>query len=137
MAVKVLWEPERARGEVRPPEGDEPRLKSGDPRQAPGSTYLFRKLQEHRMAEAARERGTRWIGRIDGALRPLAVDGVLRRFPTPRLLLDAAYLVAAGSERALQETVTRLDGEMAGLRFLVTGPWPPYSFVPGPDPKAG
>ena len=137
MAVKVLWEPELAWGEVRPPEADEPRLRSADPLQAPGRSYLLRKLQEHRLAEAVRARGERLIASIDAALRCVAADGVVRRFPTARLLLDAAYLVAGEAAPPFREAVERLEGEMAGPRFLLTGPWPPYSFVPGPDPKEG
>lgn len=134
MAVRVLWDPGRARGGARPREGGEGECEPAEPLRGPGRGYLLRKLHAHRMAEAARERGERLIARIDGVLRPLAADGVARRCPTARLLLDAAYLVAHEAQPAFREAVERLGAQMAEPRFLLTGPWPPYSFVPGCNP---
>ena len=64
--------------------------------------------------------------------RPLAVlasDSTRRLLITPRLLLTAAYLVARGRVAAFRRAVDTLDGAYPALRFLCTGPWPPYSFV--------
>ena len=70
-------------------------------------------------------------------LRLLAVAdaGTLSR-PQPReltgaertMLVNAAYLVAAGDDRLVGE-VARLRDEHRDLAFEVTGPWAPYNFV--------
>lgn len=147
MGLKVLWDVARVRGEVRTiglgqsavpasavagggsaqagGSGEAP----ADAERAPGRSYLLQKLEDHRMGEAVQERGAPLIARIQADLCPLAADSRVRRFPTVRLLLDAAYLVAAEGPEALCRAVERLEGEMAHLRFLLSGPWPPYSFV--------
>lgn len=150
MGLKVLWDVERVRGEVRGGDVGVSAVPASavvagssaqaggsggapaNPERAPGRSYLLQKLQEHGLGEAVRKRGAPLIARIQADLRPLAADSRLRRFPTARLLLDAAYLVAAEAPEALCRAVERLEGEMADLWFLVSGPWPPYSFVRSP-----
>ena len=147
MGLKVLWDVERVREEVRAggvglsaapasavaagrsAQGSGSGGAPANPERALGRSYLLQKLQEHRMDEAVRERGAPLIARIEADLRPLAADSRVRRFPTARLLLDGTYLVAAEASEALCRAVERLEGRMADLRFLLSGPWPPYSFV--------
>jgi hypothetical protein len=47
------------------------------------------------------------------------------------MVMNAAYLVPAG-DRTLVQTVSRVAAESAeaGIELEVTGPWPPYNFVP-------
>jgi Gas vesicle synthesis protein GvpL/GvpF len=105
-----------------------------------GRAYLERRLDERRRATEA-------SAAIDAALRDahmrflaLAEDGVLNR-PQPReltgrtdeMVLNAAYLVAAGDTSLVAE-VAAVDDRFRelGLAFEVTGPWPPHNFV---DPE--
>lgn len=104
---------------------DEP----ADPPAGPGSRYLLRRLEEERRTEAVRARGETLIQAIQATLRPLADEWTLQRFPTPRLLLDAAYLVPRDALQAFRDGVDRIEEPTADLRFLLSGPWPPYSFV--------
>jgi hypothetical protein len=97
--------------------------------QGPGQSYLLRRLQEHQTAEGVRERGSALIERIQGHFIPLSIESTLRRFPTERLLLDASYLVESASRKLFQDAAQQLEVELSELRFLLTGPWPPYSFV--------
>ena len=65
----------------------------------------------------------------DGTLGPLQSPEVSGR--TDEMLLNGAYLVPAGGaelERAVAELARRY-AEL-GVTFEVTGPWPPYNFVP-------
>ena len=48
---------------------------------------------------------------------------------THRLLLTAAYLVKRQQMAAFNRQVEALSVTYPALRFLCTGPWPPYSFV--------
>jgi hypothetical protein len=47
------------------------------------------------------------------------------------MLMNAAYLVPAGGAR-LRQAVDELAARYGerGVTFEVTGPWPPYNFVP-------
>jgi gas vesicle protein GvpL/GvpF len=49
------------------------------------------------------------------------------------MLLNAAYLVEADRIDELRDLVSDLElrHEHLGARIELTGPWPPYNFVPG------
>lgn len=125
LSLKVLWDPKPVK-ETAP--GFNWFLENEA--QGPGRGYLLKRLQEHLIAEAVRERGEALIGRIQAAFAPLAVESVIRRFPTERLLLDASYLVKEEDQEAFRAGLGALSAEMPELSFLLTGPWPPYSFAP-------
>lgn len=131
MGLKVLWEADLSTCLCVPARRqacggwDEPM----DPPAGPGGRYLRRRLEEERRTEAIRARGETLIQAIQTTLRPLVDEWTLRRFPTPRLLLDAAYLVSRDALQAFRDGVVRLEEPTSELRFLLSGPWPPYSFV--------
>jgi hypothetical protein len=123
MGLKVLWE-----AGVAPPVEDH--LPSDlDPSAGPGRRYLFQRLGEEQTSEAIRVRGEGLIQSIQTALDPLTEASTLRRFATPRLLLDAAYLVSRERLDMFCQGVERLEERGSGLRYLLSGPWPPYSFA--------
>ena len=51
------------------------------------------------------------------------------------MLLNAAYLVESAKVPRLHELVDELQEQHRGLgaRLELTGPWPPYNFVPRSD----
>jgi hypothetical protein len=104
------------------------------PAAAGGRAYLE---QRRRELSASQDAAATAAGAHDKLLA-IAVAGVANR-PQPReltgreerMLLNAAYLVTVGDER-LRETVHELDAAHAahGITYELTGPWPPYNFVP-------
>jgi hypothetical protein len=121
LGVKAWFDPART---ARPPAAD-------------GRAYLERRRGE---LSAANDAAAAAAGAHERLLA-LAVDGVVNR-PQPReltgraekMLLNAAYLVSSADEQ-LAETVGRLADEHAplGITYEITGPWPPYNFVPEED----
>ncbi|HEY2376620.1 MAG TPA: GvpL/GvpF family gas vesicle protein [Gemmatimonadaceae bacterium] len=105
----------------------------------PGQRYLIeRKLETERKQELLAI-GARVARDIVAALRPVAVGSTETRIP-PRashggaeaaLILDAAFLVAAGELERFQRVLTDLVSRHSsrGFRFDFTGPWPLYHFV--------
>jgi len=67
-------------------------------------------------------------------LAKLAVESIQQMLITPGLLLTAAYLVERNQVAAFRQAVEALSAAYPALRFLCTGPWPPYSFVTGAVP---
>ena len=70
-------------------------------------------------------------------LERVAVASVLSAVRPPRpgdeetMFLNAAYLVPAGDESLAGEAASlAAEYEPFGIRFELTGPWPPYNFVP-------
>jgi len=48
---------------------------------------------------------------------------------TDRLLLNHSFLVEKNKFSKFSNEIAKLEKKHKGLRFLYTGPWPPYSFV--------
>jgi hypothetical protein len=101
-----------------------------------GRTYLERKKARH---DAAREQGRHARDAVSGlydrlaAQSELAVRRPLTVLPnqTAPLLLDAAFLVPLARAARFRSLVARQARPLAsrGYRVMLTGPWPPYSFV--------
>jgi hypothetical protein len=107
---------------------------------AEGGAYFARKQAEREARESARQLARECVEEAHARFVEWAADAVVNR-PQNRdlagyegeMLLNAAYLMEderaeefAALVRELQERYR--DG---GLRFDLTGPWPPYNFVPG------
>jgi Gas vesicle synthesis protein GvpL/GvpF len=108
------------------------------PEEGAGATYLARKQIEHRAREGA-ERATLDVAEEAHArLAGLAAEASLN--PRPKkasgrpardLVLNGVYLVETSRESELREAVGELNERFGdrGVRFELTGPWPPYNFV--------
>ena len=55
-------------------------------------------------------------------------DEQLSLGPTEKLIVAAAHLVARESIREYRDRLTESRKMRPELHFLVSGPWPPYSF---------
>lgn len=122
LGLRVLWEP--------PCDAEE----SADKKSwhgGPGTEYLHRRLREERRRAGIRGVGERVIREVQAFFHSLAVESRLQRLPTDRLLFTGAYLVERYRVAAFREDVAKAQQELSYLRFLLTGPWPPYHFVNG------
>jgi Gas vesicle synthesis protein GvpL/GvpF len=124
---------ERVRGAVelsvraQLPELTEPASASlpGDAEQ-PGTTYLLGRARTVRHGEELAET-------IHQPLAKLARESTRRRHPGAPAAFRAAYLVEARSVGPFGEAVAALNDRLADVKVSCTGPWPPYSFVPGEE----
>lgn len=66
---------------------------------------------------------------IHASLRPLVRESMTRAAADEGELLRAAYLVERDRVPEVRDEVARLQHEHPELSLLLTGPWPPYSFV--------
>jgi hypothetical protein len=102
-----------------------------------GRAYLLRRQREQQLAaESARflaDCAAAAHARLEAAAVASAVSAVRPARPADRetMFLNAAYLVMVGDESLAREAAA-LAGEYEpfGIRFELTGPWPPYNFVP-------
>ena len=115
LGVRVLW---LDQGPSSPP-----------PARTSGRDYLMDRLTEERLSEARRTEARMRAGALCSRLNGLAYETALQLMPTPGLLLSAAFLVDREDVPAFGREVARLERESESLRFLLTGPWPAYSFV--------
>jgi hypothetical protein len=125
LGLRVLWNSEI----------QNPKSKIQNPNS--GRAYLMARLEEERQARAWRQRAEALAEELHASLAQLAAESTQQVLVTPRLLLTAAYLVERDRVTVFQREVEALSTAYPALRFLCTGPWPPYNFVaatvPAPD----
>jgi Gas vesicle synthesis protein GvpL/GvpF len=103
-----------------------------------GTQFLIRKRRE---ADARRRRATPAAAPVRRALGALGriSDGARRRAIPPAasrvsgLVADAVFLVEARERPRFLEAVGRVTRSLTtqGFDLTLTGPWPPYHFIPG------
>jgi hypothetical protein len=126
---------ELARTELEP--DDEP--SAATERRGEGGAYMLRRRRERLLRERAQSIAADVAEQVHARLQDWAIDAVTRPPQNPELsghqgemLLNAAYLV----ERDRTDELTRLVDELEahhrelGIAIELTGPWPPYNFVP-------
>jgi hypothetical protein len=140
-AVKVLVDRERLMDAARPESSEtEDAAPAGE-----GGTYLRRRRTERSLRDAASRLAAETAQQIHARLQDWAIDARTRP-PQNRelsghegeMVLNAAYLIERERIDELREIVAELEEHHRGLgvRIELTGPWPPYNFVPAGDASA-
>jgi len=94
-----------------------------------GARYLRARADELQRTEVLKERARQAARALDLALGARALERREKLLPTPRIAVRTAYLLEPADADAFREAVEALRGVRADLRLLLSGPWPPYSFV--------
>jgi hypothetical protein len=144
--VKLLADREalEAAARARSPEADA--LADELDTHSAGGAYMLRRRLERRVREAADELAVGVADDVHARLQAAASDAVLNP-PQNRdlsghegeMLLNGAYLVETPKLGRLRELVDELQDRHRGLgvRLELTGPWPPYNFIPRDAAAAG
>lgn len=106
------------------------------PANGSGRAYLMARLEEERQVQTWSDRAETLAAELHTPLARLAAQSTSQVLITPRLLLTAAYLVDREQLAAFRREVKVLIAAHPKLRFLCTGPWPPYNFVTAGVPMA-
>jgi hypothetical protein len=118
---------------------DEPPLDEGAmPEEAPsaagpGGRYLQARVAEYRREAAARARAEEMAEILDAVLRPHSIEQRRTIHSSGRMAVRAAYLLHPDHMRAFQLAFDEIRQELRGVQCLLSGPWPPYSFVTPSD----
>jgi hypothetical protein len=96
----------------------------------PSGTAYMAELARRQAAEARREEdGARIAARLAERAGPLIADARVEPAVGARGVVTIAHLVAWDDADAYHAALQHVRSETESLRFLFTGPWPPYSFV--------
>lgn len=95
-----------------------------------GTRYLLKRREVYQQDQAERDQAQAIIAELDSNLGPLVYESRYSLRTTPRVSVHAAYL-------AYPEGLTQVRNALASYqathhnthRLIITGPWPPYSFV--------
>ena len=128
--LKVFWDVEKINLQLMVPGGKEDlkgldRLK-GD---SPYKGYLLGKLKEHKLEEALVKKAQGIIEDIHKPLAELSFLNKFKKMTTQKIILDAVYLVEKEKKDVFVRGFKELSERRQDLKFLLTGPWPPYNFV--------
>lgn len=121
MSVKIIWD---FSDEAQP----EPPKKYED-KQGAGAMFLAEKRRQIHSDERRAAQATEISTWLQENLNPLARDKQVTVRPGGKLVLSAAHLVERSKLGSYREKVTRLREERPVLHFLLSGPWPPYTFA--------
>lgn len=101
-----------------------------------GTRYLLARREAYRRDRTLRTMAQAVAEALDRHLQPYVRASRFTVDTAPGLAIRAAFLVDRGA--AIAQAQAALDGcraQYPALRFLITGPWPPYSFVSPPSPQ--
>jgi hypothetical protein len=138
LGVKAIVSPEVLAERVRATSDEARRLEEQLSGSGGGRRYLLTRQLEQVTAREAAARRTQLAEESHAALAAAAVEA--RANPVQRaeaggfdgeMLLNGAYLVWRGRAAAFAAVVDELGDRHAddGVRYELTGPWPPYNFV--------
>ncbi|MBV9957262.1 MAG: GvpL/GvpF family gas vesicle protein [Acidobacteria bacterium] len=118
MSVKIIWdeEPERAAPDSEAQEA------------GAGTRFLLTKRRELLGAERLQERAENLSAWLAHMLEENVKDSLVEVRPAASLVVSASHLVAREAVESYRARLEAARRERPDLRFLTSGPWPPYSF---------
>jgi hypothetical protein len=91
--------------------------------------YINRKLKAHRLEEMLLSYVDSIIAEFTGFLVQLNAVKKIKKMTTSTTIIDAVFLLGKDKKAELVQAIEALQSKYTGLNFILTGPWPPYSFV--------
>ena len=128
--LKVHWDPDVALATIEQERDDIRLLKEQITSRHLASTY-FARMQLGRLVEQAmNQKAEQHIREIYEELRVHAIASRDNKPIGEKMILNAAFLVDRKDAEAFEQRVQDMANQHEGqLRFVFTGPWPPYNFV--------
>lgn len=96
---------------------------------SPAKNFMQEKFQEYRIDRLFKEEADKYIVIVDKFFSGFAVEKRYVKLKTENLLLNASYLVEKEREDDFKDAFEQLKSVLGDLRYLFSGPWPPYNFV--------
>jgi hypothetical protein len=100
-----------------------------DSQQKPGTAFLAGKRREILGSEARAAEAKNVAGWLEDLVSATVRETRINRIVTDKLLVAAAHLVERASVAEYRDRLKTGRLERPELKFLVSGPWPPYSFA--------
>ncbi|MDP2336263.1 MAG: GvpL/GvpF family gas vesicle protein, partial [Bacteroidota bacterium] len=91
--------------------------------------YINQKLKAHRLEEMLLNYVDSIIAEFTGFLVQLEAVKKIKKMTTATTIIDAVFLLEKDKKAELIQAIEDLQRKYTGLNFILTGPWPPYSFV--------
>lgn len=129
-SLKVLWDYEKGSNKIRQQmETDETNTQPLFPGNSATKEYLLQKVKEHRFENSLLEHAEQLIGEISLLVEQFSPVHHFKKMVSKTMVLDAVFLLEEGQKEEFSQAISQLKNQQEDLRFLLTGPWPPYSFI--------
>jgi gas vesicle protein GvpL/GvpF len=137
--VKLIVEPDRLAEAARASSSEAAGFEAQLAERSGGSAYMLRRRLERHVRETTAALASEIAEHVHAHLADWATDAVTRPPQNRQLsghegamLLNGAYLVEAERVDGLRELTAELEEQHSalGARIELTGPWPPFNFVP-------
>ena len=128
--VRVIWP-----GDIKRKRIIDAYKKSNDSVAMPDSSsiksFVKEKFEEYKIDKEFEEEADKYIALIDNFFSRWACEKKIEKLKSENLLLNAFYLVEKEKEGDFKEAFERArDICICGdLKYLFSGPWPPYNFI--------
>jgi hypothetical protein len=94
-----------------------------------GKSFMKEKFENYKIDKEFGEEADRCIAIVDGFFSKFISEKRLEKLKTDNLLLSASYLVDKEKEDDFKKAFEELRGSGGDLKYLLSGPWPPYNFI--------
>jgi len=96
---------------------------------SPGKSFMKEKFEKYKIGKQFEKEADRCIAVVDNFFSEIATEKKLERLKSKNLLLTAFYLVKKERQSDFKEAFKRLRSTPSNLKYLFSGPWPPYNFI--------
>ena len=120
MGVKIIWSISN---------NDPHEQQLSDEKQGAGARFLEEKRREILGDEQRSAQATEISGWLHESIGELIRDEHVAVRPSEKLVLTAAHLVERNKIRQYREKIAEARASRPDLHFLMSGPWPPYTFA--------
>jgi len=93
------------------------------------TNYLLEKIKKNKLEDSLFKHVEQLIEDISGHLIQINPDSKFKKMVTSSILLDAVFLVKKNKKDEFIQAIGSFKQQHDDLQFLLTGSWPPYSFV--------
>ena len=125
IAVTLLW---RGTPSVRPVSAS-PDQAEARPTDGRGRSFLERQRAVHAVTDDRRREAEALAARLRSELAVEQADARHESCPSAEVALSLSLLARRGEADALKARAMAAVGSIEGVRGVVSGPWPPYSFT--------
>jgi hypothetical protein len=118
MSVKIIWDPSSFES-----------LDGQKEVAGPGTAFLEEKRRELKANDGRVKQAQELSADLARRIESLSKEEHVSLRPNEKLVLAGSHLVKRGSILEYRENLAKFAQERTDLRFLVSGPWAPYSFA--------
>jgi len=126
--IKVIWPADKVKANIlKVLKKEEQKILESD--NSSSKRFIKKKFEGYKIDIEFEAKADKFIKVMDIFFSRFAAEKKLEKLRTKNLLLDAVYLVEKDRENDFREAFGHIKSGPLGLKYLFSGPWPPYNFV--------